>query len=152
LRRPRGAGLAEPAAHTECSPAAIFLAACLWRPKGYSQSIPLPFWSAPELHHNRLGRHTGLQWMADFLDCVVAAARTGLDHLERLQRAEGKARMLGGTARSHLKAAAEAVRRTPVITVAELAETLGVTTQAARGLIAQLVEAEILREAMGRIS
>jgi hypothetical protein len=36
--------------------------------------------------------------------------------------------------------------------VAELAETLGVTTQAARGLIAQLVEAEILREATGHIS
>jgi hypothetical protein len=75
--------------HTERRPAAIFLVAYLWRPKGYSQPIPLPFWSAPELHHNRLRRHTGLQWMADFLDCVVAAARTGLDQLERLHRAEG---------------------------------------------------------------
>jgi hypothetical protein len=139
-------------AHKKRSPAGMFLAACLWRGNGRARPVPLPFWSAPELYLNRLERRTGLQWMADFFACVAAASRTGLDELDRLQRAERRSQSLGGTARSHLKNAAEAVLRTAVITAAQLADSLGVSTQAARLLTAQLMEAEIIREATGRMA
>ena len=46
-------------------------------------------------------------WMADFLDCVAAAAKVGLDELGRLQQAEEKSRSLGRTARSRLPDAVE---------------------------------------------
>ncbi len=134
------------------SPVGMFLAAAFWREKGSQRPVPLPFWSAPELRHHWLGLHVGLGWMADFLDCIAAAAKIGLDELERLQRAEEKSRSLGRTARSRLPDAVEVVLRTPIVTARDLAGTLDVTPQAALGLLHQLVDSGLIREATGRAS
>ena len=130
----------------------IFLAACLWRQSGFGRTISLPFWSAPERQHHRLGLRVGIEWMAGFLDCVADAARAGRDELARLRQAEEKAGALARTARSRLPAAVEAVLRAPVITARGLAESLNVTPQAALGLLRQLLEAGMIREATGRAS
>jgi hypothetical protein len=130
----------------------LFLAAALWRGKGQPRSIPLPCWCAPEPRHYRLELHTGVQWMADFLDCVAAAAKIGLNELGRLQRIEVKSRSLGRTARSRLPDAVDAVLRRPIITAGDLAETLAISPQAALGLLRQLTGAGIIREATGRAS
>ena len=135
----------------EQNPDGFFLAACVWREKaGRPPIVSLPFWSAPELRHHRLELHFGTEWMADFLDCVRAAAITGLQELERLRQAEEKARKLGVTARSRLPDAVNALLRAPVVTANSLAQTLKVTPQAALGLLRQLMEAEIVRETTGR--
>ncbi len=68
----------------------VFLAACILRRKG-TCPIALPFWSAPEMHHHRLTRYIGLKWMSAFLECVTAAALTGLRELDRLREIEQKA-------------------------------------------------------------
>ena len=131
----------------------IFLAACLWcRQGGGRRPIALPFWSAPEPRHDRLALRVGLPWMAGFLDCVAAAAKVGLDELARLHQAEDKSRLLGRTARSRLQDAAAAVLCAPIVTARDLAKELDVTPQAALGLLAQLVEAGVVREATGRAS
>ena len=132
------------------SSAGMFFAACLWREKGACRPIPLPFWSAPEPRRQRLELHVGLQWMADFLACVAAAAKTGLDELDRLRRAEEKGRWLTRTARSRLGEALDAGVRAPVVTGRDLAETLGISPQGALGLLGQLTEAGIVREVTGR--
>jgi hypothetical protein len=90
--------------------------------------------------------------MAGFLECVAAAAITGLHELERLRRAEEKGRLLGVTARSRLPDAMDALLRAPVVTASSLAKTLRVTPQAALGLLRQLMAAGIVREATGRAS
>jgi HTH DNA binding domain len=130
-------------------PEGVFFAACLWRGKSPSQPIALPFWSAPALRHDRRELHIGLEWMADFLDCVASAAKIGLEELERLRRAEEKSRLLRRTARSHLDAAAAAVLRAPIVTARNLAADLDVSPQAALGLLRQ---PGIVREATGRSS
>lgn len=130
----------------------LFLAAAFWRGKGAPRPIPLPFWCAPEIRHHRLELHTGLQWMADFLDCVTAAAKAGLDELRRLQRAEDLSRSLRRTARSRLPEAVDAVLRRSIITASDLAGALEISTQAALGLLRQLSEAGVIREATGRTS
>jgi hypothetical protein len=130
----------------------IFLAACLWRQNGHGRAIALPFWLAPEQRLNRLALRIGLEWMAGFLDCVAEAARIGMADLARLQTAAEKARLLHGTARSKLPAAFDAVLRAPVTTARALAQKLDITTQAALGLLRQLTEAGIIREATGRAS
>jgi hypothetical protein len=132
-------------------PEGIFVAACLWREKSRSP-IALPFWSAPELRHNRLALHVGLDWMADFLNCVAAAAIVGLRELDRVRDAEQKRQMLGPTARSRLPDALNAVLRAPIVTSGSLAKTLDVTPQTALGLLRQLMAAGIVREATGRAS
>jgi hypothetical protein len=134
------------------SPDGVFLAACLWRENSARGPISLPFWSAPETHHHRLELRFGLQWMADFLECVAAASIGGLRELERLRQAEQKGRLLGPTARSRLPDALNAVLRAPIVTASSLAKTLDVTPQAALGLPRQLMAAEIVREATGRAS
>jgi HTH DNA binding domain len=134
------------------NPAAFFLAACLWRQKNGRALIALPFWSAPETQHHRLSLHFGLDWMADFLECLAAAAIAGLHELERLRRAEEKGRLLGPTARSRLPDAMDSLLRAPVLTASSLATTLHVTPQAALGLLRQLMAAGIVREATGRAS
>ena len=130
----------------------IFLAACLWREKGFGREISLPFWSAPEQRHHRLAPRVGIGWMAGFLDCVAEAARTSAGELDRLQRAEAKGRLPARTARSRLPDALEAVLRAPIVTTGSLAKALDVTPQAALGLLRQLREAGIIREATGRAS
>lgn len=134
------------------NPDALFLAACLWCEKGPRRPIPLPFWSAPETQHHRLERHFGLEWMADFLECVRAAAIVGLQELQRLRESEEKGRVLGPTARSRLPEALDALLRAPVLTAGSLAQTLHVTPRAALGLLQQLMAAGLVREATGRSS
>lgn len=133
------------------NPDGVFLAACVWR-DGHFRPLPLPFWSAPEPHHYRRDLHIGIAWMVDFLACVEAAAKVGLDELARLENAEAKTRSLKRTARSRLPQAADAVLRAPIITARDLAKSLGITVQAALGLLRQLSEAGILQEATGRSS
>jgi hypothetical protein len=115
----------------ERGPDALFLVACLWRDKG--RPIALPFWSAPEQHHHRLSLQFGLAWMAEFLECVTAAAMVGLRELERLLQVEEKGRLLAVTARSRLPHAVDAMIRTPIVSARSLAKALDVTPQA--GLI-----------------
>jgi hypothetical protein len=134
------------------SPDGVFLAACMWREKSARAPIPLPFWAAPEMHHHRLELHFGLQWMADFLECVAAGSIVGLRELERLRQAEQKGRLLGSTARSRLPDALNAVLRAPIVTASSLAKTLDITPQAALGLLRQLMAVGIVREATGRAS
>ena len=50
-------------------PDGAFLGICLWCDKNRTALIPLPFWSAPEPHHYRLGLKTGIGWMVEFLEC-----------------------------------------------------------------------------------
>jgi hypothetical protein len=134
------------------SPDGVFLAACLWREKGFGRSITLPFWSAPTQRHHRLALRVGLEWMAAFLDCVAEAARTAAGELDRLQRAEDKGRSLPGTVRSRLPKALETILRAPIVTARGLATSLDVTPAAALGLLRQLIEVGIVREATGRAS
>jgi hypothetical protein len=130
----------------------IFLAACLWCEKKPRRPLAFPFWSAPEARHHRRELHTGIAWLADFLDCVTAAAKIGLDELGRLRRAEAQCRSLGRTARSRLQDAADTVLRRSIVTARDLADTLDVSPQAALGLLRQLAEAGLIREATGRAS
>jgi hypothetical protein len=112
--------------------------------------IPLPFWSAPELYHHRLDLRIGLDWIAQFLNCVAEAALVGLRDLARLLEAEKKRANIGLTVRSRLPDALDAVLRAPVVTVDSLAKTLHVSPRAALGLLQQLRTAGIVREATGR--
>jgi hypothetical protein len=130
----------------------IFLAACLWRQGGNGRALALPFWLAPEQRLNRLALRTGMEWMAGFLDCVADAAKAGSADLARLQLVADKGQSLTRTARSHLPAAFDIVLRAPVMTARGLAERLDVTPQAALGLLRQLLEAGLVREATGRAS
>lgn len=139
------------AASEPLSPDGIFMAACLWREKGFGRAISLPFWSAQDRHH-RLSLQIGLPWMAGFLDCAAVAARTAGDELARLQAAEEKGRTLTRTARSRLPDAVNSVLRVPIITARGLAKGLDVTPQAALGLLGQMIEAGLIREATGRAS
>jgi hypothetical protein len=134
------------------SPNGIFLAACLWREKGFGRAVSLPFWSAPEQRHHRLTLCTGLEWIVDYLDCVAEAARTAAGELDRLQRAEDKGRSLSGTMRSRLPDALETALRAPIVTARGLATSLDVTPQAALGLLRRQTEAGIIREVTGRAS
>jgi HTH DNA binding domain len=88
--------------------------------------------------------------MAGFLECVAAAARTDLDEPGRLLRAEAKARSLGRTARSQLPKAVDFALRQPVFTARHLSQGLGVTLQAALGLVGQLVEDGVVTQATRR--
>jgi hypothetical protein len=134
----------------ERDPDGAFLAACLWQEKNRAAPIPLPFWSAPEQHHHRLGLKISVAWMAEFLECVAASALVGLRELAQLQEAETKGRMLASTRRSRLPDALNAVLRTHIVTAATLAESIHVSPQAAWGLLRQLEAARVVREVTGR--
>jgi len=136
----------------ERDPDGVFLGACLWHEKNRSAPIALPFWSAPEERHIRLGRKVGVPWMVEFLDCIAAAAATGMRELKRLQEAEDKGKTMGATARSRLPKAVDAVLRAHIVTTASLARAVDVTPQAALVLLRQLTAAGIVREATGRAS
>ena len=128
----------------------IFLAACVWREKGFGRSISLPFWSATAYQHHRLSSAVGVPWLAGFLECVAEAAQAARHQLDALRRIEEKAGTLKRSARSHLPTAIDAVIRAPIITARTLAKRLAVTYQAGLGLLKQLVEAGIIKEATGR--
>jgi signal transduction histidine kinase len=130
----------------------LFLAACIWRGNGFGRDIPLPFWSAAAQLHHRLALRVGIDWMANFLACVAAAARAARDELAGLQRAEAAGIALARTARSQLPRALDHVLRTPVVTARGLADRLAVTPQAALGLLRQLIVAGVVREATGRVA
>jgi muconolactone delta-isomerase len=134
------------------NPDGVFFAACLWQEKNPRAPIPLPFWSAPEQRFRRLELQFGLAWMAEFLECVAAAALVGLHELNRLQEAEKKGRMMGTTVRSRLSQAVDAVLRAHIVTAAGLAKSIRVTPQAALGLLGQLAAAGLVREVTGRAS
>ncbi|MBV8891946.1 MAG: hypothetical protein JO266_08260 [Acidobacteria bacterium] len=88
--------------------------------------------------------------MAQFLECVTAAALIGLRELTRLLEVEKKRSAIGLTARSQLPDALDAVVRAPIVTADSLAKALGVTPQAALGLLRQLITMGFVREATGR--
>jgi hypothetical protein len=134
----------------ERNPDGIFVGACFWAARG--RPIALPFWSAPEQRHMRLGLQFGLAWMTEFLECVREAALGGLRELERLRNSEEKGRLLGATARSRLPDAFDALVREPVVTRTSLAKTLHVTPRAALKLLQHLVAEGVVREATGRAS
>jgi hypothetical protein len=139
--------------HIESDPLAIestFLAACVWREKGFGRSISLPFWSATAHRHHRLTSAVGIPWLVGFLECITEATQTARYELDRLRRTEERAGTLIRSARSHLPATIDAVIRTPIITARSLAKRLAITHQAALGLLKQLVEANIIKEATGR--
>jgi hypothetical protein len=133
-------------------PEGVFLGICLWCDKNRKAVIPLPFWSAPELYHNRLNLRIGLDWMAQFLECVTAASLTGLRELARLLEAEKKRSGIDVTTRSRLPDALDAMLRAPVVTAESLAKEVRVTPRAALGLLQQLMAAGFVREATGRAS
>jgi HTH DNA binding domain len=134
----------------ERDPDGIFLGACLWRDKNRGAPIPLPFWSASEPHHHRLELKIGIAWVAEFLECVTAAAQVGLRELTRLQEAEAKGQKLARTRRSRLPDAVHTLLRAHIVTATTLAKSLDVTPQAAWGLLRQLAAAGMVREATGR--
>ena len=139
--------------HIESDPLAIeaiFLAACVWREKGFGRSISLPFWSATAHRHHRLTSAVGIPWLVGFLECITEATQTARYELDKLRRIEEKAATLTRSARSHLPAAIDAVIRAPIITARSLAKRLAITHQAALGLLKQLLEAGIIKEATGR--
>jgi hypothetical protein len=123
------------------NPAGFLVAACLWREQTAHRPIPLPFSSAPELLHHRLGLRIGLDWKAQFLETVTAAAMTGLRELNRLLETEKKCLDIRVTARSRLPEALDALLRAPVVTADSLAKALQVTPRAALGLLQQLMAA-----------
>ncbi len=129
---------------------AIFLGACVWRQKGFGRPISLPFWSATPYRHYRLSSAVGIPWLVGFLECVTEAAQSGRHELDRILRIEEKTATLKRTARSHLPAAIDAVIRSPLTTARGLAERLSITHQGALGLLEQLIDAEIVKEATGR--
>ncbi len=133
-------------------PEGVFLGVCVWCDKNHKALISLPFWSAPEQYHHRLSLKTGLDWMGQFLECVTAAAMTGLRELARLLEAEKKRADIGATARSRLPDALDALLRAPVVTAESLAKALQVTPRAALGLLQQLTAAGVVGEATGRAS
>jgi hypothetical protein len=129
---------------------AIFLGACVWRQNGFGCPISLPFWSATAHRHYRLSSAVGTPWLVGFLECVTEAAQTSRHALDRLLRIEEKTATFERTARSRLPAAIDAIIRAPVTTARGLAERLKITHQGALGLLEQLVDAEIVKEATGR--
>jgi HTH DNA binding domain len=133
-------------------PDGVFLAACLWHDKNRNAPIPIPFWTAPEQHHSRLDLRIGTDWMAEFLNCVAAAAMIGRRELERLLEAEKKRQSLCSTARSRLPDALDAVLRAPIVTPASLAAAIRVSPRGALNLLRELTAAGIVREATGRAS
>jgi hypothetical protein len=104
----------------------IFLAACILSGGKSQRPVALPFWSAVQARHQRRDLQVGVRWLVEFLNCVAAAAKAGLDELEQLCRAEEITRSLGRTARSRLPDAANAVLRASIVTTRDLAATMAV--------------------------
>lgn len=90
--------------------------------------------------------------MEQFLECVTAAALTGLRELRRLHEIEKKVLPVGISVRSRLPDVFEAMLRVPIVTAGSLAKTLNVTPQGALRLLRQLMAGGIVGEATGRAS
>jgi len=132
--------------------AALVLAACAWKQAGNTPSLALPIWSATPGRLEPLGLTGGPAWLPGFLDAVTDAAQRAGQELFRLQAAAERAAALRRTARSQLPAAAALALRLPVLTARGLAGRLRISPQAALGLLKQLADAGVLREATGRAS
>jgi len=78
---------------------------------------------------------------------VASEAKTERAQLRRVEERAGTLKL---SARSHLPAAIDAIIRAPVVTARTLAKRLAVSHQTALGLLRQLVEAGIIKEARGR--
>ncbi|MHB0723526.1 helix-turn-helix domain-containing protein [Roseomonas mucosa] len=132
---------------------AIFLAAVLLKRRRRLAQVPLVFWvgAGPGERLPQPGRDPAA-WPGLFLARVAAAARKGLEVLDRLEAAQQQlAALAEGTRRSSsLPAAAELVLRQPVVTAPQLAQDLGLTHQGALLLIGRLTEAGVVREVTGR--
>ena len=132
---------------------AIFLATVLLKRRRRLAQVPLVFWSGAR-PGERLPRPTGdpAAWPGLFLARVAAAARRGLEVLDRLEAAQAKLAALteGSRRSSSLPAAAELVLRRPIVTAPQLAKDLGLTHQGALLILARLREARILQEVTGR--
>jgi hypothetical protein len=136
----------------DLSPDGTFLAAAVWKEKGYGGSSPLPFWSAQTAHHHKLSMKAGLEWTIGALDCIARSARIGLDELERLQAVEGKIEDLGRAKRSMLPAALGHAIQMPIITTKSLADGLKLSPQAGTFLVKQMLEMDFLLEVTRRDS
>ena len=132
---------------------ALFLAAVLLKRRRRLAQVPLVFWSGAG-PGERLPRPSAdtAAWPLLFLARVVAAARKGLEVLDRLEVAQRQlAALAEGTRRSSsLPAAAALVLRQPVVTAPQLAKDLGLTHQGALLILARLREARIVQEVTGR--
>ena len=130
--------------------AGSFVAACVWRHRGYGRPVSLPFWSAPLARIETLTRGGDGDGDGAYLDCVAEASLRARRDLGRLQAAERRAAGLAVTARSHLKAAAGFALRHPVVTASQLAAGIGVSGRAGLDLIGRLLAEGLLREVTGR--
>ncbi|MDT8332891.1 helix-turn-helix domain-containing protein [Roseomonas gilardii] len=132
---------------------AIFLAAVLLKRRRRLAQVPLVFWSGAG-PGERLPRPTGdpAAWPLLFLARVAAAARKGLEVLDRLEVAQQQLAALAEGVRrsSSLPAAAELLLRRPLVTAPQLAKELGLTHQGTLLILARLQEARIIQEVTGR--
>ncbi|WP_139323329.1 helix-turn-helix domain-containing protein, partial [Roseomonas sp. TAS13] len=132
---------------------AIFLAAVLLKRRRRLAQVPLVFWAGAG-PGERLPQPTRdpAAWPGLFLSRVAAAARKGLEVLERLEAAQAKLNALTeGTRRSSsLPDAVELVLRRPIVTASQLAKDLGLTHQGALLLIGRMAKAGAVREVTGR--
>lgn len=133
----------------ELRPRPLFLAAAVWQ-RHATPLLALPLWSATPRRLDRLALLTGPAWLGGCLDAIADATQRAGQELTRLEAAAAKAAGLRRTARSRLPAAADLALRLPVLTGRDLATRLGISHQAALGLLTQLVAAGVLREATGR--
>jgi hypothetical protein len=149
----RQAGEAEPARPAAVQ--ALLVAAAVAKRRGRLRHVPLPFWAAAA---GRMQRQRPQllrpDWPLALLSDVAEGARRGLDELDRLNAAAGRAAALAARERSHGQAgkAAEIALRQPVLTAAGLAAQLGATPQGALLIIKRLIAGGVLREATGRSS
>ncbi|PZP42892.1 MAG: hypothetical protein DI601_16920 [Azospirillum brasilense] len=132
---------------------ALFLAAVLLRRRQRLAQVPLVFWAGAG-PGQRLPRPSAdpAAWPGLFLARVAAAARKGLEVLDRLEAAQANlAALAEGTRRSSsLPAAVELVLRRPIVTAPQLAKDLGLTHQGALLLIGRMAKAGAVREVTGR--
>jgi len=137
------------------SPAALFLAAALWRGRRHD-GLSLPLWSAPPAMLHALAlRRTGTGaagWTAGLLATAAEAARHAHGELRRLQEVErrGVALAAAATSRSRLPTALDVALRLPVLTPGALAVRAGVSARAGLALVGRLVKGGVLREVTGR--
>lgn len=132
---------------------ALFLAAVLLKRRWRLGHVPLVFWAGAG-PGERLPRPTGdpAAWPGLFLTRLAAAARKGLEVLDRLEAAQQRLAALAEGARrsSSLPTAAELVLRRPLVTAPQLARDLGLTHQGALLILARLQKARIAQEVTGR--